>query len=209
MDEAGRAAALAEIRRKLALLKQVEAEHGFGVVIEEQTAPLEPIPELPAGVIEVYRVVRRLEGSYFRFRQPPEIASPAAFRDRELVPYDLLGHPLSIGWEIRDIPADLVAERDVGQPIYLDVDEGYVYHVNTDEYVLHVKGAYDGDIEVDEFAPDIVSFFDTCVLGPDYPDVVETVCGPFHRDHRVRKGRFKGQYTDTWLRLLVAAGLAS
>ncbi|GAB3979776.1 hypothetical protein V1634_16075 [Plantactinospora veratri] len=205
----GRGGALARIAAKVDLLRRVEAAHGFGVVIEEPANALEPIPEAPDGLVEVFSLFHRLEGSYFRFVQPPEIDSAAAWAGRELCATDdLMGYPLTIGYEIRDIPVDLVAERNLGPPIRLDVETGSVYFIDTDEYIYYVKGM-PGEIEVEEFAPDVVTFFDECVLGAGYPEFVREMCGPAALDHRVRRGRFKGQYTDTWRRLLTAAGLAS
>jgi hypothetical protein len=199
---------LDEIRAKIALLRRVEAEHGFGVVIEEQTETLEPVPDLPAGVVEVFSIFRRLGGSCFRFVQPPEISSATAFADRDLDGfYDLLGHPLVIGYAVGAMHPEMVAEADTGPPIYLDIQDGSVYHIDTDEYIYYVKGAWEDEIE--GMAPDIVTFFNDCVLGAGYRSLAQAVPGVGAADHRVRKGRHKGQYTDSWRRLLVAAGLDS
>lgn len=188
----------------------MEAEHGFGVFIEEQTETLEPVPDLPGGVVEVFGIFRRLGGNCFRFVQPPEIGSVSAFADRDLdsVP-DLLGHPLVIGCAVGAMHPEMVADADIGPPIYLDIQDGSVYHLDTDEYVYYVKGAWEGEIEVEEMAPDIVTFFNDYVLGAGYRSLAQAVPGLGPADHRVRKGRHKGQYTDLWRRLLVAAGLDS
>jgi hypothetical protein len=49
--------------------------------------------------------------------------------------------------------------------------------------------------------------FHEWVLGPRYPKLVSLVLGPGLLDHRIRKGRDRGELTDTWLRLLHRAEL--
>ncbi|MEH1016872.1 hypothetical protein V6U90_27695 [Micromonospora sp. CPCC 206060] len=65
----------------------------------------------------------------------------------------------------------------------------------------------DEDVEWHFLAPDIGAFFDDVVLGPGYPGLVDTVLGPGVRERRRRTGRHRGQPADSWLGLLVAAGL--
>jgi len=199
---------LARIRTRFELLKGLEAEHGHGVTLIDG-APLEPIPEVPEAVIEVFRIIRRIEGSHFRFAQPPEIATPAAFLARpEDNPNDPLGPALAIGCELHSIPPGLRDDIDGGEIIRLDLEDGDVYYIDPDDYVFLYEHP-DEDVDIHVFAPDVITFFDEFVLGPRYPELVDTILGPGVRAQRVRKGRFQGQYEDTWLRLLVAAGLAS
>ncbi|MEV4480902.1 hypothetical protein [Micromonospora coxensis] len=208
MTDDSTAARLDRIRARFAQLKQVEAEHQFGVTLVDG-APLEPIPGVPEAAVEVFRIVGRIEGSHFRFAQPPELAGPAAFEARpEENPHDPLGPALSIGCELHSIPPKLRGEIDGGEGISLDLEEGDVYHIDPDDYVFLYEHP-DEDVDIHVFAPDIVTFFDEFVLGPKYPELVDTVLGPGVRAERVRKGRFQGQYQDTWLRLLVTAGLAT
>ncbi|MBQ0895493.1 hypothetical protein KBX37_20715 [Micromonospora sp. U56] len=198
--------ALAEIRDKLALLTRLEAEHGFGVVIEGP-APLEPLPDLP-GVAEVYRLFGRVEGDNFRFTPPEQITSPAAWRAYTVDPDDPMGSPLTIGRELRSVPPGLRGEIKGGAPIYLDTEDLEVYWMEPDAYIFQYEHP-DEDVEYTVLAPDIVTFFNERVFGPGYPDLVATVLGPGVRDRRLRKGRHAGEYADNWRRLLITAGLSS
>ncbi|MFI0351914.1 hypothetical protein [Actinomadura sp. 9N407] len=174
------------ISAKLDLLRRTESEHRFGVTIDAPRE-LEPIPELPAGVTDVFRTFHELGGDFFVFRQPEEIANPRAWAERPELPGCPLGHPLEIGYERYDTP-----EGIVGAPIRLDLQDGSVYYCDPDDYVFFYKNV-DVEIETVEFAPDIVTFFDHNVLGPGYPELVEAVVGR-RRD-------------DNWQKLLKAAGL--
>ncbi|SCF29129.1 hypothetical protein GA0074695_5222 [Micromonospora viridifaciens] len=202
------AGTLAEIRDKVELLRRVEAEHGFGVVIGE-AQDLEPIPGLPAGVIEVFSVFRRLQGNYFCFLQPEEIGSRTAWERRPPTPPEApLGEALAIGYGIRGIPAELLDEMGpAGRQVSLDVAEGYVYYIDGDDLADYYHSGE--DVVVQEFAGDIAGFFNDWVLGADYPELVETILGADAASHRIPKGKDAGEYSDTWRRLLVTAGLAS
>ncbi|MEV4496647.1 hypothetical protein AB0J84_13185 [Micromonospora arborensis] len=197
---------LAEIRDKLALLTRLEAEHGFGVVIEGPT-PLEPLPDLP-GVAEVYGLVGRVEGDNFRFRPPEEITSPAAWSAYTVDPDDPMGSPLPIGHEVWSIPKGLRSEIPGGAAIFLDIEDLEVYWMEPDAYMFQYEHP-DDDVEYTVLAPDLATFFNDWVLGPSYPDLVATVLGPGVRDRRLRKGRHAGEYADNWRRLLITAGLSS
>src|SRR5688500_15100020 len=94
------------LRAKLDLVKRVEDEYRFGVEIREPNA-LEPIPELPAGVTEVFGLFSRLAGDYFNFVQPAEIAGPDAWRWRRPNDHCPLGDPLEIGYERYGLSPDL------------------------------------------------------------------------------------------------------
>ncbi|GAA0587444.1 hypothetical protein [Actinomadura livida] len=195
-------AGLAEIEAKLELLRRTETEHGFGVTIE---GPLEPadVPELPAGVTEVFRLFSHLAGDYFRFRQPEEIQDPDAWAKRRWIENCPLGDPLVIGWELHGIPADLLEDINGGGPIRLDLNDGSVYYVDPDDYVFMYKHVDIEEIDSEDFADDVVTFFNHYVLGERYPRLVEGVLGAGAVTATDRKGRHR----DRWMRLLSAAGL--
>ncbi|MEU2665232.1 hypothetical protein [Micromonospora sp. NPDC007220] len=199
-------ARLDRIREKLTLLRRLEAEHGFGVVIGEPS-PLEPIPDLP-GVAEVYGLFGRLAGDNFRFDPPEEIRSPAAWAARPVDEDDPMGSPLAVGHEVHSIPPRLRGEIGAGAPIRLDTEDLDVYWMEPDDYVFQYEHP-DEDVEFTVLAPDVATFFDEHVLGPGYPELVAVVLGPGVRDQRLRKGRHAGEYADNWRRLLIAADLAS
>lgn len=195
-------AGLAGIEAKLELLRRTEAEHGFGVAIEDSTAP-EPIPELPAGVTEVFRLFHSLTGDYFRFRQPEEIQDPEAWEKRRWNENCPLGDPLIIGLERYGIPPDLLDEIEGGAPVRMDLTDGNVYYVDPDDYVFMYKHVEVEEIPSEDFADDIVAFFDEFVLGERYPRLVEGVLG----GHAAAEVDRKGRPRDNWRRLLIASGL--
>ncbi|MCM0675853.1 hypothetical protein NCC78_14315 [Micromonospora phytophila] len=199
-------AALARIGEKLALLRRLEAERGFGVVIEEP-APLEPLADLP-GVAEVYSLFRLVRGDNFRFAPPPEILTPQAWSAATVDPDDPMGSPLTVGHEVRSVPPGLRGDITGGDPIYLDREDLQVYWMAPDDYVFQYEHP-DSDVEFTVIAADLATFFDEHVFGPGYPELVATVLGPGVRDQRLRTGRHAGEYADNWRRLLIAAGLAS
>ncbi|QFG21467.1 hypothetical protein [Actinomadura sp. WMMB 499] len=190
------------LRAKLDLVRRVEDEHGFGVEIGAPGA-LEPIPELPDGVTEVFGLFSRLAGDYFNFVRPPEIAGPDAWRARRTDEDCPLGDPLAIGYERYGLPPDLRGDIPGGAPINLDLQNGSVYYCDPDEYIHAYKHVEVETIQTEEFAPGIVEFFDTFVLGPRYPELVAGAIGPNVVGERDRKGRPR----DSWTRLLRAAGL--
>jgi hypothetical protein len=207
MVDAGLTAPLGEVSAKRELLKRLEAEHSFGVIIEEPV-PLEPIPELPFGVIEVFSLFRRVGGTYFHFFQPDEISSADAWSNRAVDPESPLASSLLIGIERYSIPDVARDDIDGADVVYVDIEDGSVFYLDPDDYADIYKNPDEG-IEVEEFAPDIVTFFNEYVFGAKYPVLVDTILGPGVRERRERKGKYRGQYADSWLRLLVAADLAS
>jgi hypothetical protein len=207
MVDADVTAPLGEVRAKLALLKRLEAEHTFGVIIEEP-ASLEPIPELPVGVIEVFSLFRRVGGTYFHFFQPEEISSPDAWANRVVDPESPLASSLLIGIERYSVPEAARDDIDGADVVYLDTEDGSVFYLDPDDFADSYKNPDEG-IEVEEFASDIVTFFNEYVFGAKYSMLVDTILGPGARERRERKGKHRGQYADSWLRLLVAADLAS
>jgi hypothetical protein len=194
---------LGEIRDKLALLRRVEKDHGFGVVIEAPADPTEPIPGLPTGVADVYSLVGRLQGTYLRFVRPDAVAGPGAWAVREVVGDCPMGDPLTVGQELVST-ARSPEMSAYGERVVMDTDDGVVYFLESDAYMWLCRTP-DAEIEFPELAPDIVTFFNDMVLGPGYPRLVDTVLGPRTRLRTNRKGR----YADTWMRLLVSAGLVS
>ncbi|MFI6456533.1 hypothetical protein ACIBF6_33845 [Streptosporangium amethystogenes] len=190
----------AGIRAKLDLLKQVEAEYGFGAIIEEPRES-EPIPGLPSGVAEVFGLFHRLGGDYFRFQQPPETASRQAWADRHINPYCPLGNPLSIGCERYGAPEDI----ECGNGIYLDLQDGDVYFCDGDDYAFAYRHPDVDMVDTTELSPDIVTFFDFHVLGEGYPQLVASVIG----GHAVNRRKRRGRHRDSWMRLLEKSGLAS
>ncbi|TDC56359.1 hypothetical protein E1281_07645 [Actinomadura sp. KC345] len=200
--DAGMRAGLAEIQAKLEVVRRTEAEHGFGVTIEEPKE-LEEIPELPEGVTAVFRLFSCLAGDYFCFRQPDVIQNPGAWKWRRTAPDCPLGDPLEIGYERYGIPADILEDIDGGAPIRLDLNDGSAYYVDPDDYILFYKHVEEERIDSEDFADDIVTFFNHHVLGEGYPRLVEGVLGSGPLGERDRKGRHK----DSWMRLLTASGL--
>ena len=198
---------LDHIRATFERLKGLETEHGFGNILVDG-APLEQFPGVPEAAFEVFRIVGRIEGSNFRFEPPSEMRSAAVFRARPDDANDPLGPALSIGSELYSVPERLRGEIRSGAGINLDLEDADVYYIDPDDYVFLYEHP-DEEVDVHVLAPDIVTFFDEFVLGAGYPELVETILGPAVRERRVRKGRCRGQYEDTWLRLLVTAGLAS
>ncbi|XVQ09942.1 hypothetical protein ACQP1W_46755 [Spirillospora sp. CA-255316] len=187
---------LAEVEAKLELVRRVEAEHGFGAVIGEPRE-LEPIPGIPEGVIEIFSLFDELRGDAFVFRRPAEIQSPAAWEARHVNPHCPLGSPLVIGSELGG------PDKIEASPVNLDLDDGSVYYCEPGEYVFAYKHVEVEQIDVEEFAPGIVTFFDEYVLGERYPRLVEVVLGTAPITRRDRKGRHR----DSWMRLLVQSGL--
>lgn len=188
---------LASIGRKLESLRSVEAEHGFGTLVTEPKNRLRPIDGLPAGATAVYNLFGMLEGGEFRFEAPPEIAGPEAWADRGLDEHCPLGDPLFLGFEIHGAPDGIT-----GAPIRMDLTDGSVYFIDPDDYIFLYKHPGE-EIMIEDIAPDVATFFDDFVLGPNYPDLVTEVLGSGVRDATDRKGR----PADSWRRLLEAAGL--
>ncbi|KAB2343716.1 hypothetical protein [Actinomadura rudentiformis] len=197
-------AGLAEIRTKLEVVRRTEAEHGFGVILEEPRE-LEDIPELPDGVTEVFRLFYRLGGDYFCFRQPDAIQSPRTWAARRVEPGCPLGWPLEIGYERYGMPADVLEHIDGGAPIRLDLNDGTVYYVDPDDYIFFYKHVEVEEIDSEDFAGDIVTFFNHHVLGEGYPQLVEAVLGSRAVTEHDRRGRHR----DRWMRLLAESGLLS
>lgn len=195
---------LAAIKAKLELLKRLEAEHGFGIHVEEP-ATLEHIPELPYGVVEVFSLFRRLEGACLRIEQPIEINSRTAWLTRRRDPHDPLGNPLRIGCVRRRTRLSNPDIED-GSPILLDAETGRAFAIDPDDYVFHYKHPYE-HVEIEYLGADAVAFCDDYLLGEKYPWLVKSVVGADVRTDRIRKGRYKDELADTWMRLLVSAGL--
>ncbi|TDC96588.1 hypothetical protein [Actinomadura sp. 7K507] len=200
--DAGMRAGLAEIAAKLDIVRRTEAEHGFGVTIEDPKE-LEDVPELPEGVTAVFRLFSCLAGDYFCFRQPDVIQNPGAWKWRLTAPGCPLGNPLEIGYERYGIPAAILEDIDGGAPVRLDMNDGSVYYVDPDDYIFFYKNVEEEEIPSEDFADDVVAFFNDHVLGEGYPRLVEGVLGSRAVTEHDRRGRHK----DSWMRLLSASGL--
>ncbi|GAA1641837.1 hypothetical protein [Actinoplanes couchii] len=199
------------LQDKLETLRAVEAEHRFGAVLTPG-ADLTPIPELPAGTIEVFRLFGRLQGRNFLFKAPRSIRSPEAWAARltDGFPH---GEHLQIGAEIWTQPEHLpgMTEEDEdgsgygGAQILMSVEDGRVRYIDPDDYIELFSDHDDVDGLIRELAPDLVTFFDRFVLGERYPELVDLVLGEGTADDLHRK---TGEYADPWRRLLIAADLA-
>lgn len=194
----------AAIADKIETLRALEQRQKFGTIIEPG-APLPELPGLPAGVSEVFSLFRRLEGSNFRFEPPPEITSLEAWTSRTHEEDGPLGDWLNIGYELYSVPK--IARQDglTGEAIRMHTERGNVYFIESDEYVSLYKDPDWGGAQIEQIAPDVVTFFDQYVLGEKYPQLVAAVIGPGMAGARTKKGA----YQDTWMRLLAAAGLLS
>lgn len=194
------------IRDRLELLRRVEAEHRFGVLLDAPDEPASTIPDLPSGVAEavagVYGLIGTLEGTYFRFVRPPEVAGPEAWARRPALPTCPVGNPLTLGVELLST-AKSPQHWEYGERVRMDLDDGEVYFLDSDDYVWLCRTPDDDSVEFPDLAPDLATFFHDVVMGPGYPLLVDTVIGAKRRTAVDRKGA----YRDTWMRLLIAAGL--
>lgn len=198
---------IAALAEKIEMLRAIEAERRFGNVITPGVRR-EPIPELPAGTIEVFGLYERLEGSHMLFKPHRYTRSPEAWRARGTDEFPL-GENLRVGAELYTMPEYLPGETDDaagygGASVSMWVDGGQIFYIDSENYI----GAYDdpdpSDLPVVTFAPDLATFLDRYVLGPEYPRLVDTVIGPGTSQERHPK---TGEPFDTWQRLLIAAGL--
>ncbi len=197
--------ALDRIRTKLELLRQVEAEHGFGVHLGGPKL-ISPLPEMPA-LTEVYALFGHLHGDNFRFDPPEILLDGVPWADRHDDPSCPMGSPLILGSELATIPKRLRAEIPRSGPIRLDTEDRDVYWMDPDDYLFLYEHP-DEEAEFAVLAPDVVTFFDEVVLGPGYPAMVATVCGPGVAEERLRRGRNRCAYANNWRRLLNTTGLA-
>ncbi|MFG2086904.1 MULTISPECIES: hypothetical protein [unclassified Spirillospora] len=152
---------------------------------------------------EVFRLFYRLGGNYICFKQPDEIRGPHEWALRRSNEHCPLGDPLEIGHERYGIPPDVLERIDGGAPIRLDLSNASVYYVDPDDYIFFYKNVEIEQIDSEDFADDIVAFFNHHVLGEGYPRLVEAVLGKGAATEHDRRGRHK----DNWMRLLSASGL--
>jgi hypothetical protein len=89
----------------------------------------------------------------------------------------------------------------------MDSVDGDVYYLSDDDWMAMHESPDDGDYTIHEIAPDVPTFFSEYVFGPRYPELVRLVLGEMAAEHRIRRGRHKGQPTDSWLRLLQTADI--
>ncbi|GIM97148.1 hypothetical protein [Paractinoplanes toevensis] len=196
------------LREKIDTLRAVEAERRFGNIIDPGTA-LEPIGGLPDGTTELFSLFTRLAGSYFYFKTPPQIRTPDAWQEHE-PDESPLGDSLEIGYEILSVGGILPDDgphddERVGAPIRMSTDDGHVYYLDPEDYIFLYKNPDAGGVDVETFAPDPITFFDQFVLGEQYTRLVEVVLSADAVNRRHRK---TGEYSDSWRRLLIAAGLS-
>ncbi|MFI5911813.1 hypothetical protein [Dactylosporangium sp. NPDC051541] len=188
------------LEERIETFRLFAAEQAIPVVIGEPM-PLPRNPALPSGLYEVFDLVGHVDTGDLRFQPPSEVYTLEAWRDREVDEECPLGGPPAIGEGyvvIGDTEADNIAIGD----LRLDVTDGSVYYIDGDSYRFYqIDGWEIDDIEVDEFAPDVPSFFEHYVFGPGYPRLAAIVCNS--RPYSTHKHR----YTSPWMRLLVAAGL--
>lgn len=188
--------------------RSVAAESGLGVEIGPGAALEEAPADAPAGVVAAFRLFEWVSGPLFRFDCPDELRSEAGWQARPDVEM-LLPMPIDLGWEMWSWQTITEGRLGVqgGEAISLDPVEGDVYYV--EDWAWFQRNI---EWEVVEevhhpIAPDAVTFFADWVFGPRYPELVTLVLGPGLLEHRIRKGRYKGELTDAWLRLLQRAEL--
>ncbi|CAM5577551.1 hypothetical protein GCM10010266_59350 [Streptomyces griseomycini] len=117
MDE-GRREGPERIRSRLEPIRQVEAEHDFGVITEGTRNP-DPVAELPQGATEVFGPFSRLGADHFPLlsaRRDPGRSRVGGPGDRSALPP---GSPLTIGCERHSAPEDI----ECGSGIWLAPDE--------------------------------------------------------------------------------------
>lgn len=183
------------LRERVELLRRVAAEQAIPVVIGEPV-PVPRDPALPAALHDVFDIVGTVDTGDLRFAPP--VAGPVDEQDAQECP---LGLPPAIGegYVVTGETADDVIA--IGN-ISLDPFDGSVYYIDADSYWFYrIDGYAIEEIEVNEFAPDIVAFFTEYVFGPGYPVLADVVCNC--RPYQTRKHR----YAAPWMRLLVEAGL--
>ena len=155
-------AGIGEVRTKVSLFKQLADEHELNVGIEDP-APLPVSPDCPPGVGKMFSLV---EGTFFRFRVPEEILSADAW---QAIPVsDQRGHRRQL-WRSQTKFRDLFE----GEPIVMGTVRGDVHFADADAW-MHVDESPDEEFAPHEFAPDVPTFFNEFVFGPQYPELVTT-----------------------------------
>lgn len=198
--------ALDELRPKVDAFRRLATERGLDVRIEEPV-PLPVIDDCPPGVRAAFSLFSLVEGSFFRFAVPPEILDEQAWLAIPVYEHRPINEVIAIGAELWQSQYQTrFQDKFEGEPIVMDIVRGDVYFADADAW-MQVDEAPDEDFEPHEFAPDVPTFFNDFVFGPRYPELVTTVLGAGSLTHRVGKGPDKGELSDTWLRLLQAAGV--
>jgi hypothetical protein len=189
------------LRERVEAFRRLAAEHAVPVVVGDPM-PLPRNPAIPAGLYDVFDVVGTVDTGDLRFAPPPEVRTVRAWRDRVVDSECPLGDPPAIG-EGYVVLGEAEGENIAIGGLSLDLTDGSVYYIDGDSYRFYcIDGADLDEIEVEEFAPDLPTFFTRYVFGPGYPHLASTVCNL--RPYRTRKHR----YVAPWMRLLVAAGLS-
>ncbi|MEN3614798.1 hypothetical protein AAH979_35345 [Plantactinospora sp. ZYX-F-223] len=188
------------LQERIATFRRLEAEHRFGVVIDARV-PLPRIPELPAGLYDVFDLVGRVETGVFRFEPPPVVRTVETWSARPPTDAGIwVEHALPIGREVVWMDDD---NPVTGGQVDIDVVDGSVFHLDGDDFADYCHRGGEGRLDCTKLAPDLPTFFARYVFGPEYPDLVGLICRfPAYRTRRRR-------YADPWMRLLVAAGLVA
>jgi hypothetical protein len=195
---------LDELRSRVDLCRAVAAESGLPVEIGPPLA-LEAAPaDAPPPAVAAFRLFEWVDGPLFRFECPDELRSVEGWQARPDIEM-LLPAPIDLGWEKwSSRPA---TGEHFGEAVSLDPVKGDVYYVE-DWMWFQENIDWEAVEEVHHpIAPEAATFFADWVFGPRYPELVTLVLGPGLLEHRIRKGRDRGELTDAWLRLLQRAAL--
>ncbi len=199
---------LEELRSRVERCRAVAAESGLAVEIGPPLALQDAPAEAPSAAVAAYRLFEWVDGPLFRFDCPDELRSLEGWRARSDLEM-LLPMPIDLGWEMWSWQSVTEGRLGVegGESISLDPVKGDVYYV--EDWAWFQRNIdWEAVEEVHHpIAPDAVTFFAEWVFGPRYPELVSLVLGPGLLEHRIRKGRNKGELTDAWLRLLQRAEL--
>ncbi|MEU0559548.1 hypothetical protein [Dactylosporangium sp. NPDC006015] len=175
------------LRERVGTFRRLAVEHGIPVVIGAPE-PLPRNPGLPGGLYDVFDLVGSVDTGDLRFAPPAEVRTVEAWWDRVVDEECPLGGPPAIG-EGYVVTGDTEDDVIVIGDLSLDVADGSVYYIDGDSYRFYcIDGAGLEEIEVDEFAPDLPTFFTRYVFGPGYPRLAATVCNL--RAYQTRKHRY-------------------
>ncbi|MEU4624180.1 hypothetical protein AB0G04_29915 [Actinoplanes sp. NPDC023801] len=199
---------LEELRIRVDRCRAAAIGSGLAVEIGPPLALPEAPEAAPPAAVAAYRLFEWVDGPLFRFDCPDELRSIEGWRARPDIEM-LRPAPIDLGWEMRSWRSRTEGRLGVrgGETISLDPVDGDVYYV---EDWMWFQENIDWEAVEDvhhPIAPDAVTFFTEWVFGPRYPELVSLVLGPGMLEHRIRKGRDKGELTDAWLRLLQRADL--
>ncbi|MBB4748652.1 hypothetical protein [Actinoplanes lobatus] len=196
------------MRSRVERCRAAAAESGLPVEIGPPLALPGAPADAPPAAVAAYRLFEWVAGPLFRFDCPDELRSIEGWRARSDIEM-LLPMPIELGWEMWSWQSVTKGRLGVqgGEGICLDPVKGDVYYVEDWAWFQrNIEWEAVEDVH-HPIAPDAVTFFADWVFGPRYPELVSLVLGPGLLEHRIRKGRHKGELTDAWLRLLQRAEL--